>query len=68
MVNVDFPLRSPIRSVLARHNPDESDIEMGGLPCEALIDTKATAVVGAEPHERSVTRTTRRSGHGRMDS
>ena len=37
--------------------------EMVAWLYQALIDAEATEVIGAEPHERSITRTTRRNGH-----
>ena len=37
--------------------------EMVAWLYQALINTEATEVIGAEPHERSITRTTRRNGH-----
>ncbi len=37
--------------------------EMVAWLYQALIDAEATEVIGAEPHERSIARTTRRNGH-----
>ena len=37
--------------------------EMVAWLYQALIDAEATEMIGAEPHERSITRTTRRNGH-----
>jgi len=37
--------------------------EMVAFLYQALIDAEATEVIGAEPHERSLTRTARRNGH-----
>ena len=36
--------------------------EMVAWLYQALIDAEATEVIGAAPHERSITRTTRRNG------
>jgi putative transposase len=36
--------------------------EMVGFLYQALIDIEATEMIGAEPHERTITRTTRRNG------
>ncbi len=36
--------------------------EMVAWLYQALIDAEATEVIGAEPHERSIARTTRRNG------
>jgi transposase-like protein len=46
-----------------RERPDLDLVrEMVGFLYQALIDAEATGVIGAEPHERSATRTTRRNG------
>jgi len=46
-----------------RERPDLDLVrEMVGFLYQALIDVEATEVIGAEPHERSATRTTRRNG------
>lgn len=48
----------------AFHDRPDLDLvrEMVGFLYQALIDIEATEVIGAEPHERTVTRTTRRNG------
>ena len=48
----------------AFHERPDLDLvrEMVGFLYQALIDIEATEVIGAEPHERTVTRTTRRNG------
>ncbi len=47
----------------AFHDRPDLDLvrEMVGFLYQALIDIEATEVIGAEPHERTVTRTTRRN-------
>jgi putative transposase len=49
----------------AFHDRSDLDLvrEMVGFLYQALIDIEATEVIGAEPHERTVTRTTRRNGN-----
>jgi putative transposase len=45
------------------HHPEPDLIrEMVRFLFQALIDAEATEYIGAEPHERSITRTTRRNG------
>jgi putative transposase len=48
----------------AFHDCPDLDLvrEMVGFLYQALIDIEATEVIGAEPHERTATRTTRRNG------
>lgn len=48
----------------AFHDRPDLDLvrEMVGFLYQALIDIEATEVIGAEPHERTITRTTRRNG------
>ena len=47
-----------------RERPDLDLVrQMVGFLYQALIEAEATEVIGAEPHERSGTRTTRRNGH-----
>ena len=48
----------------AFHDRPDLDLvrEMVGFLYQALIDIEATEVIGAEPHERTATRTTRRNG------
>ena len=47
-----------------RESPDLDLVrQMVGFLYQALIEAEATEVIGAEPHERSGTRTTRRNGH-----
>ncbi len=36
--------------------------QMLGLMLQALVDTEATSVIGAEPHQRTEDRTTHRNG------
>ena len=47
-----------------RERPDLDLVrQMVAFLYQALIEAEATEVIGAEPHERSGTRTTRRNGH-----
>jgi transposase-like protein len=48
----------------AFHDRPDLDLvrEMVGFLYQALIDIEATEVIGAEPHERTITRTARRNG------
>jgi putative transposase len=48
----------------AFHDRPDLDLvrEMVGFLYQALIDIEATEVIGAGPHERTITRTTRRNG------
>ena len=47
-----------------REHPDLDLVrQMVGFLYQALIEAEASEAIGAEPHERSATRTTRRNGH-----
>jgi len=54
----------PSRLLDAFHDRPDLDLvrEMVGFLYQALIDIEATEVIGAEPHQRTTTRTTRRNG------
>ena len=53
---------SALFDALDQHPEPDLIREMVRFLYQALIDAEATEAVGAEPHERSVTRTTRRNG------
>ena len=53
---------SALLAALDQHPEPDLVREMVRFLYQALIDVEATEYIGAEPHERSVTRTTRRNG------